>query len=1057
MDKYKPMKILGEGSFGKVYLMRHIQKRELCCLKVMKIKKLSKTERENCRNEVQLMKQLVHPNIVLYRESFLSKNKDSLCICMEYCDGGDLSQKIERRRGQLMEERIILSYFVQMALGLDFMHRNRVLHRDLKTQNIFMLGNGRVVLGDLGISKVMEGTNDFARTCIGTPYYMSPEIFKNKPYNHKSDIWALGCVLYEMTTLNHAFDSNSLNGLASKIVKGKYPRIHPNFSTVLAKLINDMLEVKPKDRPDLEVILRKALVKRHVSSFFADISRRKPEQLGQGTIALNKVGERMGGALEEEGEKDTKAVQNLVAQLESLDMKSVIAKAVKKERTAGKVPKDEREAKRKQRDQADALKREEERRANVEAALQRLRQERAERAKNRRPLVKQQQRPQDAAPANQQHKAKIPVWQHQPKKQAAPDLVKFRHNEVMKSAAQRRAREKEKKEEEEHDRAREEEQERRKRQEAVRLRREKQAKELEEWERQQQKQAEEESRRRLLRIAADNARKKQEEEELKERQRKKQEQARKREEKRRKTLEQLRKDKEELDRRDMARAEQEAARKRESEAKAEYSPRIDIDAKDHHDPNGSPIAELPVVYSSLESADGGGLGKTLFSQTGSSANALVKDPFAKAEQKANKEKVLSKKLRREQEEEEKEIEALNFARQENERNKRAAAILQQAQYASDNVLGALNGVGSRFDDIDVNDDQDGQDRGDAEVRGGRQQRNSKQRVAYESDDEESVHYSSEEEYDDDDDDDDDIDMTLLRKEVENDSSDEEEEDATLQKRAQELENELTYATERCVALKATLEATKLATENARKQGMLSPAKPRAVVKNMFAGHLDAVDDEVDEEEGKDAFDVYEGDDGYDDDYLEDSLEESYDDATVETNDSTYYSQGDNTFAVERAEAKRGPDSEDQNDESKSLYQRRAEAKPRHIVTPRVTIDNDDVEPPEYKELSDAVSPSARIEDRVQGLRNRCEDGLGKVVFDRAYHFLKSLQDRVSADSGASPAAVMTPGGTVPDEPDVDDDEAVLEQLTNILGEDKLHYWSLVDQLLFCEDLRKNRY
>ena len=92
----------------------------------------------------------------------------------------------------------------------------------------------------------MEGTNDFARTCIGTPYYMSPEIFKNKQYNQKSDIWALGCVLYEMTTLNHAFDSNSLNGLASKIVKGKYPRIHPNFSGVLSTLIKEMLEVKPR-------------------------------------------------------------------------------------------------------------------------------------------------------------------------------------------------------------------------------------------------------------------------------------------------------------------------------------------------------------------------------------------------------------------------------------------------------------------------------------------------------------------------------------------------------------------------------------------------------------------------------------------------------------------------------------------------------------------------------------------------------------------------------------------------------------------------------------------
>jgi len=110
----------------------------------------------------------------------------------------------------LFPEARILHWFVQMALGLQYMHQERVLHRDLKTQNIFLLGNGRLVLGDLGISKVLEGTMDFASTCIGTPYYMSPEIFKNKPYNHKSDIWALGCVLYEMTTLNHAFNAQSL-------------------------------------------------------------------------------------------------------------------------------------------------------------------------------------------------------------------------------------------------------------------------------------------------------------------------------------------------------------------------------------------------------------------------------------------------------------------------------------------------------------------------------------------------------------------------------------------------------------------------------------------------------------------------------------------------------------------------------------------------------------------------------------------------------------------------------------------------------------------------------
>ncbi|KAF5404745.1 hypothetical protein PHET_01566 [Paragonimus heterotremus] len=101
------------------------------------------------------------------------------------------------------------------------MHERNILHRDLKTQNIFLTRSNIIKVGDLGIAKVLESSNSMATTLIGTPYYMSPELFANKPYNHKSDIWALGCVLYEMATLKHAFSAENFNALSYKIMSGK--------------------------------------------------------------------------------------------------------------------------------------------------------------------------------------------------------------------------------------------------------------------------------------------------------------------------------------------------------------------------------------------------------------------------------------------------------------------------------------------------------------------------------------------------------------------------------------------------------------------------------------------------------------------------------------------------------------------------------------------------------------------------------------------------------------------------------------------------------------------
>jgi serine/threonine protein kinase len=149
---------------------------------------------------------------------------------------------------------------------LFYLHERRILHRDLKPQNIF-LKNGRIRLGDFGIAKVLDSTKDFADTLIGTPYFMSPELYKNKPYSYESDIWALGCIFYEMCNLKHAFDAQSINGLALKILKGTYPSINSMYSKTLRDLIDRMLSQKKSQRPTIVDIIKTPVIKSKVIQY----------------------------------------------------------------------------------------------------------------------------------------------------------------------------------------------------------------------------------------------------------------------------------------------------------------------------------------------------------------------------------------------------------------------------------------------------------------------------------------------------------------------------------------------------------------------------------------------------------------------------------------------------------------------------------------------------------------------------------------------------------------------------------------------------------------------
>lgn len=253
---YEELKVIGRGQYGKAHLVRAEIDDQYYIAKTIDLTCLSSKEQETAYQEVALLRSLDHPNIVSYRDNFFMG--DTLVIIMQYCEGGDLATYIKdmRKQRQRIDEQQIMHYFVQILQALQYIHSKRILHRDLKTSNLFLMKSKFVVkLGDFGISRVLEGSIEAAITVVGTPYYMSPEVCENKPYTFKSDVWSLGCCLYEMCMLKHAFSADNLLGLVYKIVSDKYEPIPEQYTAQLNTLIQRMLEKKDKPRPSVKELI----------------------------------------------------------------------------------------------------------------------------------------------------------------------------------------------------------------------------------------------------------------------------------------------------------------------------------------------------------------------------------------------------------------------------------------------------------------------------------------------------------------------------------------------------------------------------------------------------------------------------------------------------------------------------------------------------------------------------------------------------------------------------------------------------------------------------------
>ncbi|ERE88742.1 serine/threonine-protein kinase Nek3 isoform 2 [Cricetulus griseus] len=224
MEDYTVLRVIGQGSFGRALLVQKESSNQKFAMKEVRLPK-SFSETQNSRREAVLLAKMKHPNIVAFKESFEAEGH--LYIVMEYCDGGDLMQKIKQQKGKLLPEDM----------------------------NVFLTQSGKVKLGDFGSARLLSSPMAFACSYVGTPYYVPPEIWENLPYNNKSDIWSLGCILYELCALKHPFQANSWKNLILKICQGPIHPLPAQYSYKLQCLVKQMLKRSPSQRPSTTTLL----------------------------------------------------------------------------------------------------------------------------------------------------------------------------------------------------------------------------------------------------------------------------------------------------------------------------------------------------------------------------------------------------------------------------------------------------------------------------------------------------------------------------------------------------------------------------------------------------------------------------------------------------------------------------------------------------------------------------------------------------------------------------------------------------------------------------------
>jgi len=256
---YKKIKPLGEGSFGEIFLVENIKNNNLLVSKEMRLQGLPESTVIQLYTEVKVLEAIKHPNIIEMYETYRTKS-NKLVIILEYAQNGDLANKIKSYNGKLIEEEQIRLWIIQLCLALKHSHDHKIIHRDLKTSNVFLDAENNVKLGDFGLAMNLIHSRYQEQGIAGTPLYLSPEGITKGICSVKSDIWALGIILYELCAQKHPFMASNFGHLIHKICNEEIPELPDVYSADLRQFIMSLLERDEKKRPNIGQIFETDII-----------------------------------------------------------------------------------------------------------------------------------------------------------------------------------------------------------------------------------------------------------------------------------------------------------------------------------------------------------------------------------------------------------------------------------------------------------------------------------------------------------------------------------------------------------------------------------------------------------------------------------------------------------------------------------------------------------------------------------------------------------------------------------------------------------------------------